>query len=75
MIFKNAISFTEEIEKIRRDRKIDYIDSIVKLCEDKNIEYEMAAYWINKDKALKLKIQAEAENLNILKKGSRLPID
>ena len=75
MIFTNSISFVEEIEKIRREKNTDYIDSIVLLCEEKDIEYEMVAYWIKRDPALKLKIQAEAENLNILKRGSRLPID
>jgi hypothetical protein len=43
-------------------------------CEKNNIEVETAAVWIKKDNSLKSKVQAEAEELNILKRGARLPI-
>ena len=67
-------SFVEEVKILCRDKNIEYIDAIVFWCEKNNLEVETAAYWIKKDPAMKSKVQAEAENLNILKRGARLPI-
>lgn len=67
-------NFVEEIEILCRDQNIEYIDAVVLWCEKNNLDVEIAAYWIKKDPCMKMKIQAEAENLNILKKGARLPI-
>lgn len=72
-MFKNT-SFVEEIEKLCRDKNIEYIDAIIFWCQKNNLEVETAAYWIKKDPVMKSKVQVEAENLNILKKGARLPI-
>ena len=73
MILKNN-NFIEEIEKLCCDKGIEYIDAVIFWCTQNNLEVETAAFWIKKDPAMKLKIQAEAENLNILKRGARLPI-
>lgn len=67
-------NFVEEIDLLCKEKNIEYIDAIVMWCARNNLEVETAAYWIKKDPSMKLKIQAEAENLNILKKGARLPI-
>lgn len=67
-------SFVEEIEVLCRDKNIEYIDAVVFWCEKNNLEIETAAYWIKRDPVMRSKIQAEAENLNILKRGARLPI-
>jgi len=67
-------TFIEEIELICSSKNIEYIDAIVLWCEKNNLEVETAAYWIKKEPALKMKIQAEAENLNIMKRGAKLPI-
>jgi hypothetical protein len=67
-------SFIEDIEKIRRTKNMDYIDAVVMWCEKNKLEVEYAASLIKKDSAIKEKIQVEAENLNILKRGARLPI-
>lgn len=72
-MFKNS-NFVEEIEILCKDKNIEYIDAIVFWCEKNNLEVETAAYWVKKDPAMKSKVQAEAENLNILKRGARLPI-
>lgn len=72
-MLKNS-GFVEEVEKLCRDKNIEYIDAIVFWCEKNNLELETAAYWIKKDPVMKSKIQVEAENLNILKRGARLPI-
>ena len=67
-------SFVEEVENICKSKNIEYIDAVVMWCQKNNLEVETAAYWIKKDPVMKSKIQFEAENLNILKKGARLPI-
>lgn len=72
-MFKNS-NFVEEIEVLCRDKNIEYIDAIVFWCQKNNLEIETAAYWIKKDPVMKSKIQVEAENLNILKRGARLPV-
>lgn len=72
-MLKNS-GFVEEVEKLCRDKNIEYIDAIVFWCEKNNLELETAAYWIKKDPVMKSKVQVEAENLNILKRGARLPI-
>lgn len=72
-MLKNS-SFVEEIEKLCRDKNIEYIDAIVFWCQKNNLEVETAAYWIKKDPVMKSKVQLEAENLNVLKRGARLPI-
>lgn len=66
--------FVSEIEELCRNKNIEYIDAVVMWCEKNNLEIETAAYWIKKDATIKSKIQAEAEDLNILKRGARLPI-
>jgi len=72
-MLKNS-GFVDEVEKLCREKNIEYIDAVVFWCEKNNLEIETAAYWIKKDPAMRAKIQAEAENLNILKRGARLPI-
>lgn len=66
--------FVEEIETLCREKNIEYIDAVVLWCEKNNLEVETAAFWIKKDSTMKSKIQAEAETLNILKRGAKLPI-
>jgi hypothetical protein len=72
-MFKGS-SFVEEVEKLCITKNIEYIDAVVFWCQKNNLEIETAAYWIKKDPVMRSKIQFEAENLNILKKGARLPI-
>lgn len=72
-MLKNS-GFVEEIEKLCKDKNIEYIDAIIMWCQKNNLEVETAAYWIKKDPVMRSKIQVEAENLNVLKRGARLPI-
>jgi hypothetical protein len=72
-MLKNS-NFVEEIEKLCKSKNIEYIDAVVMWCEKNKLEVETAAFWIRKDPAMKAKIQAEAENLNYIRKGARLPI-
>lgn len=68
-------NFVEEVEDLIRDKKMEYIDAVVMWCAKNNLDVETAAYWIKKDSTMKAKIQAEAENMNVLKRGARLPIE
>ena len=74
MISSKTNNFVEEIELLCKEKRVEYIDAIVLWCEKNNLEIEVAAYWIKKDPTMKSKIQAEAENLNYLKRGARLPL-
>lgn len=69
-----ANSFNDDIEKMRREKNLDYIDAVLLWCENNKIEIELAASLIKKDAVFKAKMQIEGENLNILKRGARLPI-
>lgn len=66
--------FLKDIEILKKEKEINYIDAIVEWCNDNNIEIDIIAEYIKKDNMLRSKIQFEAENLNYLKKGNRLPI-
>jgi len=74
MLTLSANNFATEIDKMCKDKGIEYIDAVVLWCEKNNIEVEYAANLIKKDPVFKSKIQVEAENLNILKRSARLPV-
>ena len=67
-------SVIEEIEKLCSSKNIEYIDAVIHWCEKNKFEVEYIGNLIKKDPVFKSKIQAEAENLNILKRGARLPV-
>ena len=73
-MIKLSSGFIDEIEKLSKEKNVSYIEAVILWCEKNNLELETAAYWIKKDPVIKAKIQFEAENLNILKKGATLPI-
>jgi len=74
MLTLTTNNFVFEIENLCITKNMEYIDAVVHWCEKNNIEVEYVASYIKKDNAFKMKIQEEAENLNILKKGARLPL-
>jgi hypothetical protein len=67
-------AFIVEVENIRSNKNVDYIDAVVLFCEKHKIEVEAIAELIKREPVMKSKIQSEAENLNILKRGAKLPI-
>lgn len=73
-MIQRSNTFVKDIENLCTVNKVEYIDAVVMWCEKNKIEVEIAAAWIKKDPTLKAKLQAEAESLNILKRGARLPI-
>lgn len=56
------------IEKIVREKKIPYMDAVVKFCDENQIDTATVGPLINKQ--LKEKIQVEAEKLNLIEKSS-----
>jgi len=74
MLTLTTNNFVFEIETLCLTKNMEYIDAVIYWCEKNNIEVEYVASYIKKDAAFKMKIQEEAENLNILKKGARLPL-
>ena len=74
MILFDLNKFTTDIENMCRTKDIEYIDAVVHWCDKNKIDIEYIAGIIKKDPVIKSKIQAEAENLNVLKRGAKLPI-
>ena len=74
MVLFDHQKFMQDIDKQCVTRKIDYIDAVVDWCDRNKVEIEYVASFIKKDPVFKSKLQEEAENLNILKKGARLPL-
>lgn len=74
MINFTSNSFIIEIEEIRQNTRMEYIDAVVHWCEKNKVEVEFIAAYIKKDPVFKSKLQEEAEGLNIIKKSARLPI-
>jgi len=67
-------TLVEEIEFIVKHRKMYYMDAVIMWCEIRGFEVEYAGELIKKHAVLKSKIMLEAENLNFMKRSSRLPI-
>jgi len=70
-----STEFVKTIERLAIETGGNYIDVIVEYCQRNNIEIETAAAIIKSSPLIKSRVQIEAENLNILQKTARLPID
>jgi len=64
--------FSMMIEKLVTDKHLGYMDAICHHCKETGLEIEVAATLISS--ALKAKIKEEAQDNNMLKKSSKLPI-
>lgn len=64
--------FSVLIEKLATDNHLGLMDAICHHCKETGLEIEVAATMISS--ALKAKIREEAQELNLLKKSSKLPI-
>lgn len=67
-------SFSQQIEYLCEEKRMEYIDAVVYWCDVNGVEVEYAANMIKRNQILKLKIQKEAEQLHYVKKTARLPI-
>ena len=69
----NSKKFAMTIEAIVKEKKIPYMDAVLKFCEENQIDPSTTKSMINKQ--LKEKIAYEASSLNMLKeKTAKLPI-
>ena len=70
----NSKKFGLIIEGIVKEKRIPYLDAVVKYCDENEIDTATFGPLINKQ--LKEKIQREAEKLNLVEKSSTavLPI-
>ena len=64
----NSKKFALTIESIVKEKRISYMDAILKFCEENDIDPSSVGSLINK--SLKEKIQLEAEKLNLFEKSS-----
>ena len=62
----------KEIQDIIENKKTNYIDAIIGICEKYQVDPEYIAKYI--PKPLIQELQAEGEALNILPKTAKLPI-
>ena len=70
--FTSAGEFSIHIEREAIRRKIGCLEMLMEYCEEKNIDTVAVASMITS--SLKAKIQAEAEEMNLLKKSPKLPV-
>ena len=64
--------FSLLIENVSYEENLSYMDSIIYHCEQTGMEIEVASTLLTS--VLKAKIREEAEQVNLLKKTSKLPI-
>jgi len=64
--------FSMMIEELVVEHRLGYMDAICHHCKETGLEIEVAATLISP--ALKAKIKEEAQDNNMLKKTSRLPL-
>ncbi len=68
-----SIDVNTTIEELVRDKKISYMEAIIMYSENVDYEIEMVAKFLNK--SIKDKVEAEADELNMMKKKcSKLPL-
>lgn len=64
--------FSEIIENIVKEKRIDYMDAVILHCEQIGFEVELAASLLTPP--IKAKISEEAQTLNLMKKVNKLPL-
>ena len=70
---KNEISeFSDMITKLSYTLGTTHMDAIIHHCEQTGMEVDVASSLISS--ALKAKIREEAQDLNLLKRSSQLPL-
>ena len=63
---KSVKDFQDEIDKLVKNKGMEYIEAVVYFCETTGLEIESAASLIRSSAKMKAVIQNEAENLNYL---------
>lgn len=68
---EEMLKFAKAIEKIVTETDYNHIEAISEYCIQTGMEIELAATLVNSN--LKSKIEADAQDLNLLPKSARLP--
>lgn len=64
--------FSEIIENIVKEKRIEYMDAVILHCEQIGFEVELAATLLTPP--IKSKISEEAQAMNLIKKVNKLPL-
>ena len=64
--------FSEIIENIVKEKRVEYMDAVIMHCEEIGFEVELAATLLTPP--IKAKISEEAQAMNLIKKVNKLPI-
>jgi hypothetical protein len=74
-LIKTPTQFVAEVEKIVKEKSMNYLDACLDYARTANVEIETVASLIKGSQVLKAKIQADAEDNRLLKRSSaKLPI-
>lgn len=71
-MFKGTTSFSLHIEKLAVERKLSYMDAVLKYCEENYLEPDDIKHLVNK--TLKDKIEQDMMESNLLPKKATLDV-
>lgn len=72
-VFLNKARFTKMVEKIRVEKNMSYIDSILYICETYKIDEADVKKYVTD--IIKQKVESEAMDLNLVPRQNTLPIE
>ena len=72
--FESQKKIVQEIQAIVAESTLTYMEATILYAERNNLEIEFVAEMIVKNDVIRSKIEEEAEELNFIKKKTRLPI-
>ena len=72
-VFLNTARFTKMVEKIRVEKNMSYIDSILYICETYKIDEADVKKYVTD--IIKQKVESEAMDLNLVPRQNTLPIE
>lgn len=68
---EEMLKFSKAIEKLVTETDYNHMEAIVEYCKTTGMEIEVAATLVNSN--LKSKIEADAQDCNMMPKSARLP--
>lgn len=72
--FESQKKIVQEIQAIVAESTLTYMEATILYAERNNLEIEFVAEMIIKNDVIRSNIEEEAEELNFIKKKTRLPI-
>ena len=65
-------TFSKRVEELIQNKPMPYMDAIIMCSASVGLEVESAARLINKN--IKAKLEAEAQDLNLMQRSAKLPL-